>query len=112
MDIKELSKKLKDKYEFLDVTHYKKGDGCRHLEFFLTPEQVEIYMDFPKKIKDEIYECEYTYRGRCKGDGILGTTSVVFNKPNILVIEGHSKVIELIIQDLFLTTDILFNKGI
>lgn len=112
MDIKVLLDKLKDKYEFLDVTHYKKDDGCRHLEIFLTPGQVEKYMDFSEEIKNKIYSCELTYGARNKGDGILGTTSVEFNTPNILVIEGHSKVIELVIQDLFLTTDILFNKGL
>lgn len=112
MDIKELSEKLKDKYEFLDVTHYKKDDGCRHLEFFLTPEQVERYRDFSEQIKDEIYACELTYSGKTIGDGILGSTNIEFNKPNILVIEGHYEVIKMIIQHLFSTTNILFNKGL
>lgn len=107
---KELSKELKDNYKFSDIKSYKKDDGCHHLEFFLTPEQVEMYKNFPRKIKDEIYACEYTYGGRTMGDGILGSTNIEFKEPNILTIEGHYMIIRMIIQDLFLTIDGLLNK--
>ena len=110
MDTEKLLKELKDRYEFLDITYYKKGDGCPHLEFLLTPEQVERYRDFSEQIKDEIYACELTYGGKTIGDGILGTTNVEFKEPNILTIEGHITIIKMIIRYLFLTTDILFNK--